>query len=225
VDRYAPERGVRGLWAVGLELAFAAYGGVFGVPSGPVPDPAPDLAKLIAYPVLMSGQGTLRALSGLSLIVLGLALHGRLKASAPLAMRIATAAAVSAGVLFIVIGVGRLAIYDALAQVDGKDHGAAVAAYASVSVVSLLLNTAARAMFGVFVLIFSVVASRSGVISRPLLYAGIVFGIALIAAHVTGLSALSLALNIAMGVFLTVWPVWLGITLLRSPPTSAPLSA
>jgi hypothetical protein len=113
-----------------------------------------------------------------------------------------------------------MAIYDALAQVDGKDHGAAVAAYASVSVVSLLLNTAARAMFGVFVLIFPVVASRSGVISRPLLYAGIVFGIALIAAHVTGLSALSLALNIAMGVFLTVWPVWLGIKLLRSRPAN-----
>jgi hypothetical protein len=206
-----------------LEIAFGVYGGLVGVRLvTDRPDPAGDVAKVVANTVLMSGQGTMRALSGLSFIVLVLVLHGRLRAAAPYAMSVATAFAVIGGGLFITEGVGTLAVYDELAKIDGVDHSAAVAAYAALGVVILLLNTAGRATFGVFVLISSVVAARDGVISRLLLYVSMLFGIALIGGHVTGLSPVSGALNIVMGLLLIVWPVWLGITLLRRQPTSAP---
>ena len=185
---------------------------------------------MTANTVLMSGQGTLRALAGMSLILLAVALAEWLQAAAPFAMRVATAAAVVGGALFIVDSVGRLATYDALAQINGKDQSAAAAAYAALTVVSLLHETAGFVMLGVFVLISAVAAARSRVISRPLLYVGVVFGIALIAAHVTGISALSsprtaftpsFAMGVVMGPLLVVWPVWLAVELLRSRPTSA----
>jgi hypothetical protein len=209
-----------------LEIAFGVYGGLVGVRLvTDRPDPAADLAKVVANTVLMSGQGTIRALSGVTIILLVLVLHGRLQTAAPYAMRVGTAAALMGGGLFITEGVGTLAVYDELAKVDGVDHSVAVAAYAALGAVILLLNTAGRAMFGVFVLICSVVASRNGVISRPLLYVSMLFGIALIGGHVTGLSPLSGALNIVMGLLLIVWPVWIGITLLRGRPTSSPAVA
>jgi hypothetical protein len=159
----------------------------------------------------------------MSLILLALALAERLQAAAPFAIRVATCAAVIGGALIIVVSVGSLASYDALAQINGKDHAAAVAAYAALIVVSLLLYTAGYVMLGVFVLISAMVAARSRVISRPLLYVGILFGIALIGAHVTGLSSdlsfssPSIALGVVMGPLLIVWPVWLGVELLRKP--------
>jgi hypothetical protein len=196
-----------------------AAGGLGGV----VPDPAADLARVTANTVLLSGGGTIRALFGLSLIIVALALHELLRAAAPFKMAVATAAGVIGGALFIVIGIGRLGIYDVLAKLDATDHSAAVAAYAGLSVVTLLLVTAGFSMFGVFVLVSSAVAGQSRLMSRPLSYVGILFGFALIGAHVTGLSTTSLALNIVMGPLLTIWPVWLGISLFRGSPTSPPV--
>jgi hypothetical protein len=98
------------------------------------------------------------------------------------------------------------------------------------AVVSLLLYTAVYVMLGVFILISAVVAARSRVISRPLFYVGVVFGVALIGAHVTGISPLSsprdfltpsFVMGVVMGPLLIVWPVWLGVELLRSQQTSA----
>jgi hypothetical protein len=94
-------------------------------------------------------------------------------------MRVATSAAFIGGALIIMDSVGRLASYDALAQINGKDHSAAVAAYAALIVVGLLHETAGFVMLGVFVLTSAVAAARSQIISRPLLYVGILFGIAL----------------------------------------------
>jgi hypothetical protein len=177
----------------------------------------------------MSGQGTLRALAGLSLILLALALAEWLQAAASFAMRVGTAAAAISGALLIMGNVGTLGIYDELAQINGKDHAAAVAAFAALAVVSGLLSTALYVMLGVFVLISAVVAARSRVISRPLFYVGVVFGIALIGAHVTGISPLSsprdfltpsFVMGVVMGPLLIVWPIWLGVELLRSRPTS-----
>jgi hypothetical protein len=200
---------------------------IFVIAAGaPIPnnvDPGRALVKVTANTFLVSGQGTLRALAGMSLILLALALAERLQAAAPFAIRVATCAAVIGGALIIVVSVGSLASYDALAQINGKDHAAAVAAYAALIVVSLLLYTAGYVMLGVFVLISAMVAARSRVISRPLLYVGILFGIALIGAHVTGLSSdlsfssPSIALGVVMGPLLIVWPVWLGVELLRKP--------
>jgi hypothetical protein len=206
---------------------------IFGIAvRAPIPNdvnPGRDLAKVTANTVLMSGQGTLRALTGLSLILLALALAQWLQATAPFAMRVATSAAVIGAALIIMDSVGRLASYDALAQINGKDHSAAVAAYAALIVVGLLHATAGFVMLGVFVLTSAVVAARSRAISRPSWSVGVIFGIALIGAHVTGLPSLvhvtgfsyvSLALGIVMGPLLIVWPVWLGIELLRSLPRS-----
>jgi len=217
--------------ALGLSnLGATIYGIVVGVPIVNNIDPGRDLAKVTANTLLMSGQGTLRALAGLSLILLGLALAEWLQAAAPFAMRVGTAAAVIGGALLIMGNVGTLGIYDELAQINSKDHSAAVAAFAALSVVISLLHGAAYVMLGVFVLISAVVAARSRVISRPLFYVGVVFGITLIGAHVTGITPLSsprdfltpsFVLGIVMGPLLIVWPVWLGVELLRSRPTSS----
>jgi hypothetical protein len=209
-----------------LNLAHTIYGIVVGGPIVNNIDPGRDLAKVTANTVLISGQGTLHALAGLSLILLALALAEWLHAASPFAMRVATAAAVSGGALLIMASVGTLAVYDELAQINGKDHSAAVAAFAALAVVSLLLYTAVYVMLGVFVLISAVVAARSRVISRPLFYVGVVFGIALIGAHVTGISPLSsprdfltpsFVMGVVMGPLLIVWPIWLGVELLRKP--------
>ena len=206
---------------------------IFGIAvRAPIPndvDPGRDLAKVTANAVLMSGQGTLRALAALSLIILALAVAQWLQAAAPFAMRVATSAAVIGGALFIMDNVGRLASYGALAEIDGKDHSAAVAAYSALIVVSLLHETAGFIMLGVFVLTSAVVVARSRAVSRPLWSVGIVFGVALIGAHVTGLPSLAhltgfsyvpLALGLVMGPLLIIWPIWLGVELLRGRPTS-----
>jgi hypothetical protein len=231
--RWTDTRRIGAFAAIGLGV-LQLLSTIFGIAvSAPIPndvDPDRDLAKVTANTVLMSGQGTLRALAGLSLNLLVLAVAQWLQAAAPFAMRVATGAAVTGGALIIMDNVGRLASYDALAQINGKDHSAAVAAYAALIVVGLLHETASFVMLGLFVLITAVVAARSRVISRPLWSIGILFGIALIGAHVTGLpsvahvtglSSVSFGLGIVMGPLLIVWPIWLGIELLRSRPTSA----
>lgn len=216
--------------ALGLvNLGATIYGIAVGAPIVNNIDPGRDLAKVTANTLLMSGQGTLRALAGLSLILLALALAEWLQAAAPFAMRVGTVAAVISGALLIVGNVGTLGIYDELAQINGKDHAAALAAFAALTVVSVLLSTALHVMLGVFVLVSAGVAARSRVISRPLFYVGVVFGIALIGAHVTGITPLSSPMNfltpnfvmgVVMGPLLIVWPIWLGVELLRSRPTS-----
>jgi hypothetical protein len=208
-----------------LQLLSTVFGIAVRAPIVNDVDPGRDLATVTGNTVLMSGQGPLRALAGLSLIVLALAVAQWLQAAAPFAMRVATSAGIIGGALFIIDNVGRLDTYDALAQINGKDHSAAVAAYAALIVVSLLHATAGFVMLGVFVLTSAVVAARSRVISRPLWSVGIVFGIALIGAHVTGLPSLAhvnvpLALGLVMGPLLIIWPIWLGVELLRSRPTS-----
>lgn len=207
---------------------------IFGIAvRAPIPndaDPGRDLATVTANTVLMSGQGTLRALAGLSLILLVLALAQWLQAAAPLATRVATSAGVIGGALFIMENVASLGVYDALAQINAKDHSAAVAAYAALIVVGGMHMAAGFVMLGVFVLISAVVAARSRVISRALFYVGIIFGVALIGAHVTGLPSLahltgfsyvSLALGIVMGLLLIIWPIWLGIELMRGRAKSS----
>jgi hypothetical protein len=184
--------------------------GALGIrpPSGA--DLSSQVAAIIAYPVVFATFGLTFVILGPSLVVLALALHDRLCGTAPFAARIATAAGVIGGALITLQGFWPLTVAGTLARFNAQNHDAAEAAYAANVIVSNRVITTGFEMFGVFVIVVSVVGARAGLLSRLLSYLGILLGIALITSF-----WLPSSLALLPPVLTLVWSAWLGISLLK----------
>jgi hypothetical protein len=157
---------------------------------------------------------------GIALGVLAFALYDRLQARSPATMRVATAigllwavALVTSGMIF---NYGMTTIV-ALAKTDLAQ--ARLAWQAIEPVAQGLGGAGGEILGGLWVLLVSVVALRSGALPKLLGWFGIVLGAVGLASVVPPLHDVA----IIFGVMLIVWFVWVGVVLMRTKATAASL--
>lgn len=155
---------------------------------------------------------------GIALGVLAFALYDRLKARAPATMRVATAigllwsfALVTSGMIF---NYGMTTIV----ALDKTDPAQAQAAWLAIEPVAQALGGAGGEILGgLWVLLVSVVALRSGALPKLLDWFGVVVGVAGLASVVPPLHDAA----IAFGLMLIAWFFWLGVVLTMTKATAA----
>jgi hypothetical protein len=155
---------------------------------------------------------------GIFMVVLSLALYERLKASSPAMVQIATIFGLFWGCVIILSGmiqnVGMLNVVD----LYGRDPAQAGTVWLTIDSVLGGLAGSNEAIGGIWILLLSWAALRTGELSRVLNYLGIVVGVAGIISIVPALAEIFIYV-FALGQI--VWFIWLGIVLLRSNKSAA----
>lgn len=160
-------------------------------------------------------------LAGIALVVLAVALHGRLAAGAPALMRITSAfGLIWAG---LVIGSGMIAIVglDTVATLHQKDVAQATLAWIVIGTVQNGLGGGIEIVGGVWVLLVSLAALRCRALPRALNYLGVLVGLAGILSVVPALGALVELFGLSQ----IVWFIGIAAALSRSDAPAEPQAA
>ena len=152
---------------------------------------------------------------GIFMVVLALALYERLKASSPAIVQTATAFGIFWGCVILVSGMIQNAGMQTVVALYGKDPAQAGTIWLTIDSVLKGLAGSNEAIGGIWILLLSWAALRTGALSKVLNYLGVVAGIAGILSIVPALATLFIAI-FALGQI--VWFIWLGIVMLRSNP-------
>lgn len=159
---------------------------------------------------------------GVFMVVLALALYERLKAGSPAMALTATIFGIFWGCVIIISGMINNAGMQNVVDLYGKDPAQAGTVWLTIDSVLGGLAGSNEALGGIWILLVSWAALRTGEFSRALNYLGVVVGVAGVISIVPALAELLIYI-FALGQI--VWFVWLGIVLLRSNPVaSAPAS-
>lgn len=161
------------------------------------------IVTLIAYVVF-----------GVSLVVLSLALYHRLKGRAPAVAQTATVFGFIWAVLLIGSGMVHNAGLGIAAELYAQDPEQAALFWTMIEVVANGLGGEVEIVGGLWMLLVSWAALRSGRLPRALNYLGLVIGAAGLLTLIPPLYSGSVAV---FGLGQIVWFVWLGIALLRTP--------
>lgn len=199
-------------YVVGLGLALTLL--------APVLDADPD--QYVAF--LVDNQALLHiwhliiyVINGVFLVVLALALYERLKAGSPAMAQTATAFGLIWAVTIIISGMLIINDLGVIADLYGEDPAQAVSAWLVLDAVESGLGGAVELPGGIWILLVSWAALRTGGLPRALNYLGVVIGVA-------GLLTLVPALDeagVIFGLGFIVWFVWVGIVILRGCPGAA----
>jgi hypothetical protein len=152
---------------------------------------------------------------GIFMVVLALALYERLKASSPAIVQTATAFGIFWGCVIIVSGMIQNAGMQTVVDLYGKDPTQAGTIWLTIDSVLGGLAGSNEAIGGIWILLLSWAALRSGELSKVLNYLGVVVGVAGIISIVPALADIFIYI-FALGQI--VWFIWLGIAMLRSNP-------
>jgi hypothetical protein len=152
---------------------------------------------------------------GILMIVLSLALYERLKAGSPAIVQTATVFGIFWGCVIIISGMIHNAGMQNVVALYGKDPAQAGTVWLMITSVLEGLAGSNEAVGGIWILLLSWAALRTGELSKVLNYLGIVVGVAGIISIVPALAELFIYI-FALGQI--VWFIWLGITMLRSNP-------
>lgn len=158
---------------------------------------------------------TIYVVFGVFLVVLALALYERLQAGAPAVVKTATAfGLIWAG---LVIASGMVANVGSGMVVDlyGSDPAQAATVWLGLNAVVTGLGGGNEIVGGIWVLLLSWAALRSGGLPRPLGYLGVVIGLSGVLQ--TAVPALAV-LGVVFGLGLILWFVWVGGVMLLSSP-------
>jgi len=150
--------------------------------------------------------------SALTLAIMVLALYERLKGRSPALMQTATVfGLIWAG---LIIASGNLMLHNlgVVAALYGNDPAQAATAWTALEAVENGIVTGNELVGSLWVLLLSLAALRSGELTRPLNYLGVVLGIAGI---LTIVPALATTMIMIFGPGMIVWSVWVGIVMLR----------
>lgn len=150
---------------------------------------------------------------GILMVVLALALHERLKAGSPAIVQIATVFGLFWGCVIMVSGMIHNAAMQNVVALHGNEPAQAGTVWLTVESVLGGLAGSNELIGGLWVLLVSWAALRSGELSKLLNYLGVVVGVAGILSIVPALAEIFIYI-FALGQI--VWFVWLGITMLRS---------
>jgi hypothetical protein len=212
---------VGGLAALYLAAAFAVAMPFFLVvvkyPS--VVDPLEKVALLVSNHDSMRVMYLITyVIFGIVLAVLALALHERLKDEAPALAQAATAVGLIWAVVLVASGMVFNAGMAAVVGLHGTDPAQAVAAWQAIEPVAQGLGgSGGELLGGLWVLLVSVAALRTGALPKVLGWLGVVIG----AAGVLSLVPALRDLGYGFGALQVVWFVWLGIAMLRTTARTA----
>lgn len=202
--------------AAAYVVGIVFFGFVTGYPGAA--EPAQRVAFLAGNQLSMQTMTLLiYVVFGAFLVVLVLALHDRLQAGSPAIMQTATAFGLIWAGLLIASGMVYIIGVGAVVDLFGKAPGQAAAAWLAIDAVHAGLGGEGEIVGGLWTLLVSWAALRTGGLPKALNYLGVVVGVAGILSILPGLSLL-------VGVFAIgqiAWFVWLGLLMLRSDPTAA----
>lgn len=153
---------------------------------------------------------------GVFLVVLALALHERLKSSRSALMQIATAFGLIWATLVIASGMIFSIGMETVVDLYGTDPAQAGAIWSAISSVQHGLGGGVEVVGGLWVLLISWAALRTGGLPRALNYLGLVIGAAGIITVVPALGGLGAIFGLGQ----IAWFVWLGVVMLRTSPST-----
>jgi hypothetical protein len=148
------------------------------------------------------------------MVILALALHERLKANSPATMQTAKVFGIFWGCVIIISGMIQNAGMQTVVALYGKDPAQAGTIWLAIDSVLKGLAGSNEAIGGIWILLLSWAALRTGALSKVLNYFGVVVGVA-------GIISIVPALEVFIYIFALgqiVWFIWLGIVMLRSNP-------
>ncbi len=182
-------------------------------------DPAQKVALVVdKQMVIYSTNLILYVIFGVLLIVLALALYERLKAGAPAMLQVATAIGIIWAGALVASGMVANAGITPIVALYGKDPAQAALTWLGIeSVASGLGNGNGEILGGLWTLLVSWAALRTGGLPKFLNYLGLVVGLVGIVSVLPGLSDLVGIFGISQ----LVWFVWLAMILLRRSPSAA----
>ena len=155
---------------------------------------------------------------GIFMVVLALALYDRLKAGSRAIVQTATVFGLFWGCVILISGMIHNVGMQTVVDLYGKDPTQAGTVWLTITSVVGGLAGANEAIGGIWILLLSGAALRTGELSRVLNYLGVVVGVAGIISIVPALAGLFITI---FALCQSVWFVWLGIMLLRSNPVQA----
>ena len=157
-------------------------------------------------------------LFGIVLAVLALALHARLRDRAPALTQAATAVGLIWAVMLVASGMIFNAGMTAVVDLHGADPAQAVAAWQSIEPVAQGLGgSGGELLGGLWVLLVSVAALRTGGLSKALNWLGVAIGAAGVLSVVPALNDVAYG----FGLLVIVWFAWLGVAMLRTTSRAA----
>jgi len=202
--------------ALAYIIGFVGFIAVVNV--GGIADPQ---AKVTA---IVENQGLLTVLQlivyvsfGASLVVLSLALHERLDGHKSALARVATAFGIIWSVLVIAAGMIYIVGMEAVASLYATNPEQAATVWLAIGSIFNGLGGGVEVVGGIWVILLSVAALRSGNFSRAFNYLGFVVGVAGVVSVVPALSEISGSI---FGLTQIVWFAWLGIAMLRQPKSA-----
>ncbi len=158
-------------------------------------------------------------LTGGTVVVLALALHERLKSGAPAVMQVATAfALIWAGLC---IGSANLMINDfgIVAKLYGDDPAQAATVWSALEAVENGIVSSNEIIGSLWVLLLSLVALRTGALTKGLNLLGIVLGVAgIFTSLLSFVIPETKDLIMMFGLGMIAWSIWTGIIMLRTSP-------
>ena len=204
--------GVAALYqALAYIIGFIGFIAVVNV--GGIADPS---AKVTA---IVENQGLLTTLHlivyvawGAALVVLSLALHERLDGHKSALARTATAFGLIWSVLVIASGMIYNVGMETVSSLYTTDPEQAASVWLAIESIFNGLGGGVEVVGGIWVILLSISALRSGNFSRAFNYLGLVIGAAGVVSVVPALSEIS---GIIFGLTQIVWFAWLGIAMLR----------
>jgi hypothetical protein len=152
---------------------------------------------------------------GIFMVVLALALYERLKAGSPAIVQVATIFGLFWACVIIISGMIHNVGMQNVVDLYGIDATQAGTVWLTIDSVLGGLAGSNEALGGIWILLLSWAALRTGEFSRVLNYLGVVIGIAGILSIIPALAEIFIYI-FALGQI--VWFIWLGISMLRSNP-------
>lgn len=190
-----------------------------------ITDPAQKVALLVEKPMVIFATNLfMYVFFGVFLVVLSLALYDRLKSGAPALMQVATALGIIwAGSLIAGGMVSNAGIAPTVALYATDPAQAALSWQGIETVAGGLSNANGEILGGLFTLLVSLAALRSGEMPKGLNILGLLAGAVGVLSLNPGLTGVMVGV---FGLSQMVWYVWLGIVLLRGrlgEPTLKPV--
>ena len=184
-----------------------------------ITDPAQKVALNVEQQrVIFSTNLLIYVFFGFFLIVLSLALYDRLRSGAPAVMQAATAIGVIWAGSLIASGMVANAGLATIVPLYAKDPAQAALTWQGIEAVANGLGNAnGEILGGLWVLLVSLAALRTGGLTKGLNLLGLLVGAVGIISIIPGLAALLIGV---FGLSQILWFVWLGIVLLHYPQES-----
>lgn len=176
---------------------------------------AADRVALVVgnYPSMYAMYLVTYVFFGLALGVLSIALHEKLSAAAPFAMRVATAFGLLWSVALVTSGMVFTYGMTTISAPAATDHAQAVAAWQAIEPIALGLGGAGGELLGaLWVLSVSAIGFRSGALSRGLALLGAVVGVFGLVSIVPPFRDAAMG----FGLLQIAWFIWMGVSMLKS---------